>query len=249
MTKQKGARRLIMLTDIVPSGTTFEAKCGNGLGRTETYYVGHQADVGAPGLRTWPKGGDGKPAFTKGETVAYFVERTRSTIGVGVIEGRGQRFEYDKERSTAFKINTTIRGHGRKGENTDLGKAPCRAKVDGRTYWRVFATRNIQHGEALRVPYRDKRHISAIKRQISEHAKTTKSTAAGESNKARAERRRKQHAHLAALNAAKRKAAAEAKREVREQRKRERAAKWQGEQRRTRSRVGGETGKDLNNKE
>ena len=243
-------RRSLSLKDEVPLGRTFRARCGQGLGRTELFYVGNQKDVGVTGLRTWPRGGaKTAPAFRTGETVAYFVERTHETKRVGIIAGRGQNFEYDQERSTAYRINTTIRGHGKKSENTDMGKAPCRAKVDGRTYWRVFATRDIQHGEALRVPYRDKRHISEIKRQIGKQTKTVRSTAVGEARKAWDERRRKKRAHLTALNKAKQKAVADAKRGAREQRKRERAAKWQGEQRRTRSRAGSEIGTNLVNKE
>lgn len=238
MEGETDSHRGIVLRDEVPLGRTFKARCGNGLGRTETYYVGHQKDVGVTGLRTWPRGSAGAPAFKKGETVAYFVERTRGTKGVGVIEGRGRIFEYDQERSTAFRINTTIRGHGRKAVNTDLGKAPCRAKVDGRTYWRVFATKDIQYGEALRIPYRDKRHVAQIKNEIQQkQSQVMKSNAAGQASKARAEKRRQWHAHLAALNAAKREAAAVAKRGAREHRKRERSAKWQSQQRLTRSRT------------
>ena len=95
--------------------------------------------------------------------MAYFVERARHK--------RGRR---DRGAGAHFRIRPgeingippcNHQGAREESRNTDLAKHHA-AKVDGRTYWRVFATKDIQYGEALRIPYRDKRHVAQIKNEI-----------------------------------------------------------------------------------
>ena len=71
MEGETDSHRGIVLRDEVPLGRTFKARCGNGLGRTETYYVGHQKDVGVTGLRTWPKGDAGTSMAPFGLSSSY----------------------------------------------------------------------------------------------------------------------------------------------------------------------------------
>ena len=240
----------LALGEVVPVGRVFTARCGRGLRQTGMFYVGNQADVGVEGLRVWPRGREqNQTAFQTGDTVAYFLERTGESGRIGIIKYNGRTFEYDEERSTAYRINTTITGHGKKKCNTDMGKAPCKAD-DGTRYWKVYATRDIKYGEGLRVPYRDRRHTEAIKSEVRQRQRGSPRGAGTKASVAAKAKRRQAKEALAERNKrnakAKKRARQETKRLEREQRKQQRTAKWLGTTRMTRSRAIEEVGGSVN---
>ena len=181
------------------------------------YAVGKQNEAGVPGLRLWPhRSRSGKPAFNSGETVAYFLEAEEGEEAKAIAT-KSSAFFYNPQRSTAYKINTSLDGRN----NLRLGKRAL--AVDGVRYWAVVATRKIRPGEWLMVPCGDANHRNDIRGERDEkRAEQEKRHVPRPEQLRRWQEKRDAHRkQVRALAQARKRAHAEARAQAKEKRKAE----------------------------